>query len=100
VTKLLWIAILAALVIGALAFLTRRPRDPSQARKLDFRTLQKAPLDRIAAEIRAGRKIEAIKLMRESTGAGLTEAKQAVDQLEKSLPLFEKLGIDDPETPS
>lgn len=48
-TKLLWIAILAALVIGALSFLTRRPRDPSRARKLGVRALQKAPLDRIAA---------------------------------------------------
>lgn len=99
-TKLLWIAILAALVIGALSFLTRRPRDPSQARKMGVRALHKAPLDRIAAEIRAGRKIEAIKLMRESTGAGLAEAKQLVEEIEKRLPLLEKIGIDDPETPS
>ena len=38
--------------------------------------------------------------MRESTGAGLTEAKQAVDEIAKRLPLLEKLGIDDPEPPS
>jgi ribosomal protein L7/L12 len=100
VTKLLWIAILAGLVIGALAFATRRPRDAKSGGKLGVRALQKAPLDRIAAELRAGRKIEAIKLMRASTGADLTEAKQAVDEIEKRLPLFEKLGIGDPETPS
>jgi ribosomal protein L7/L12 len=32
-----------------------------------------------------GRKIEAIKLHRESTGAGLAESKTAVDALEKEL---------------
>jgi ribosomal protein L7/L12 len=39
-------------------------------------------LDRIRAELVAGRKIAAIKLYREATGAGLAEAKQAVEALE------------------
>lgn len=37
--------------------------------------------DHIADLIRAGRKIEAIKLIREETGVGLKEAKEAVDRL-------------------
>jgi ribosomal protein L7/L12 len=34
--------------------------------------------------IAAGKKIEAIKVLREATGMGLAEAKQAVDQLEST----------------
>lgn len=39
----------------------------------------------INAEIFGGRKIEAIKLYREATGAGLKEAKDAVEEIEKDL---------------
>ena len=39
-------------------------------------------IDRIRAELAAGRKIAAIKLYREATGTGLAEAKQAVEELE------------------
>ena len=35
--------------------------------------------------VRAGRKIEAIKAYRESTGVGLREAKEAVEALERRL---------------
>lgn len=35
--------------------------------------------------IKQGKKIEAIKVMREKTGLGLAEAKSAVEQIEKSL---------------
>ncbi|MGX4691089.1 ribosomal protein L7/L12 [Streptomyces sp. JNUCC 63] len=38
-------------------------------------------LDEVAALARAGRKVEAIKAYREATGAGLKEAKEAVDHL-------------------
>ena len=38
-------------------------------------------LDEVAGLARAGRKIEAIKAYREATGAGLREAKDAVDRL-------------------
>ena len=40
-----------------------------------------------AALLRAGRKIEAIKSLRERTGLGLKEAKDAVDLLERQLGL-------------
>ena len=40
-----------------------------------------------AALLRAGRKIEAIKSLRERTGLGLKEAKDAVDRLERQLGL-------------
>ena len=40
-----------------------------------------------AALLRAGRKIEAIKSVRERTGVGLKEAKDAVDLLERQLGL-------------
>jgi large subunit ribosomal protein L7/L12 len=38
---------------------------------------------RVLALVRAGRKIEAIKLYRDMTGAGLKEAKDAVESLER-----------------
>jgi ribosomal protein L7/L12 len=87
------VAIGLALVVALLAFVTRRARAPAGERRLDFRALAGAPLDRIGAELRAGRKIQAIALLRESTGAGLAQAKEAVEAFEKNLPLFEKLGL-------
>ena len=39
----------------------------------------------VASLVRSGRKIEAIKLHREKTGAGLADAKAAVDALERDL---------------
>ncbi|MFI2200658.1 ribosomal protein L7/L12 [Streptomyces sp. NPDC020192] len=38
-------------------------------------------MDEVAALVREGKKIHAIKVYRESTGAGLKEAKEAVDRL-------------------
>jgi ribosomal protein L7/L12 len=93
-SKLFWIAIAAGLAVAALAFVTRRPRDAKrETPRLDLRTLQKAPLDQIAAALREGRKIDAIKLMRESTGVDLKQAKDAVEEMEKRLPLLEKMGL-------
>lgn len=44
------------------------------------------PSQQVADLIAAGRKIEAIKLLREHTGIGLAEAKAAVERLEAGLP--------------
>lgn len=52
---------------------------------MDTPSLQKL-LDDIKAEIAAGNKIAAIKLYREATGAGLAEAKQAVELIEAGKP--------------
>ena len=41
--------------------------------------------DEIRALIRADRKIEAIKLVRERTGLGLAEAKDAIEALERTM---------------
>jgi ribosomal protein L7/L12 len=49
------------------------------------RSLQQL-LDDIKAHIAAGRKIEAIKLYRDATGAGLAEAKEAVELIEAGKP--------------
>jgi hypothetical protein len=47
-----------------------------------------SPLDSLPPEVvdawRAGRKIEAIRILREKTGAGLAEAKAAVEALEQA----------------
>jgi len=43
--------------------------------------------DRVIEAVTAGRKIEAIKLLREETGMGLKAAKHAVEDLERSLGL-------------
>ena len=49
--------------------------------------------EHIADLIRQGRKIEAIKLIREETGVGLKEAKDAVERLSAVMdPLLMKLG--------
>jgi len=52
---------------------------------MDTPSLQKL-LDDIKAEIAAGNKILAIKLYRDATGAGLAEAKQAVELLAAGKP--------------
>ncbi|MEV7418696.1 ribosomal protein L7/L12 [Streptomyces sp. NPDC089919] len=44
-----------------------------------------AGLDRVLERLRAGKKIEAIKIYRELTGEGLKEAKDAVEALEHKL---------------
>jgi len=97
VSKLFWIAIAVALAVALLSFVTRRPRDARSGPKLGPGSLQNAPLDRIAAAIRAGHKIEAIKLLRESSGVGLAEAKEAVEQLEKNLSRHGTIAIDPPQ---
>jgi ribosomal protein L7/L12 len=55
--------------------------DPGQPPPLD-----PAALDALTAAIAGGRKIEAIKLYREATGASLVEAKGAVEALEAAVP--------------
>jgi ribosomal protein L7/L12 len=52
---------------------------------MDAPSLQKL-LDDIKAEIAAGNKINAIKLYRDATGAGLAEAKQAVELIAAGKP--------------
>lgn len=52
---------------------------------MDSPSLQKL-LDDIKAEIAAGNKITAIKLYREATGAGLAEAKEAVELIAAGKP--------------
>ncbi|WP_240677851.1 ribosomal protein L7/L12 [Actinacidiphila soli] len=41
-----------------------------------------AGLERVREQLRQGRQIQAIKIYRELTGAGLKEAKEAVDRLD------------------
>ena len=43
--------------------------------------------DKVREAVTAGRKIEAIKRLREETGMGLKEAKHAVEDLQRSLGL-------------
>jgi ribosomal protein L7/L12 len=45
--------------------------------------MQRLDMDEVMRWLRAGRKIEAIKVYREMTGVGLREAKEAVDALER-----------------
>src|SRR5215510_16590745 len=52
---------------------------------MDTPSLQKL-LDDIRAEIAAGNKIQAIKLYREATGAGLAEAKEAIELIAAGKP--------------
>lgn len=50
--------------------------------------------ERISELIRNGRKIEAIKLLREETGVDLKTAKETVDKLEAD-PAFDPVSLDD-----
>lgn len=81
-SKLSWIAIAVGVSVALLAFVTRRPRNAAKRTVLDAGAPQDGHLDRVAAAIRAGRKIEAIQLLRESTGLGLAEAKAEVERME------------------
>jgi ribosomal protein L7/L12 len=45
--------------------------------------------DNVTAALRAGHKIDAIKLLREATGLGLKEAKELIDQHATGLPMQE-----------
>jgi hypothetical protein len=45
----------------------------------------KAPADGVTAALKAGKKIEAIKIYRQNTGLGLKEAKDAVEQMESEM---------------
>ena len=42
--------------------------------------------DEVVAAIRAGRKVEAIRLLRLASGMGLAEAKAMVEQIERQMP--------------
>jgi Ribosomal protein L7/L12 C-terminal domain len=47
--------------------------------------LTEAALDQISGALYAGKKIAAIKMYREATGAGLVEAKETVELIERAL---------------
>lgn len=54
--------------------------------------------EHIAGLIRQGRKIEAIKLIREETGVGLAEAKSAVEQLSRDRAFDEPVAMSPEQT--
>lgn len=91
-------AVVAIVVIGVLLLMRRdrprkigggpdgpptppRPREPSPQIPQDpaLRQLSEADRAEIAREIASGRKISAIKLVREKAGVGLKEAKEFVE---------------------
>lgn len=74
------------LVFFAGFFLGRRFRRPVDARTT-WRPNPNITDADIAAELHAGRKIEAIKLYRQRDGSGLREAKQAVETMAQQLHL-------------
>lgn len=99
-----WLLALAALAFALLAWLALRPRGERSGAGRDMLESQRRATGRaalstgrpaatdgearvLAPEIRAalgeGRKIEAIKLVRERTGLGLKEAKELVERHER-----------------
>ena len=69
-------AIIAGVVVLVLVLAARRAG--TEAPKVDLAP----PNDEVRAHLAAGRKIQAIKAYREQTGAGLKDAKDAVEALE------------------
>jgi ribosomal protein L7/L12 len=96
-SKTLLSVLVLAVAVAALALVTRRPRaaDPLGARREQrkgsgLRVLYRLAragdaVERAAAELRAGNKIEAVKIVREAAGLELAEAQEAVDLLEEQL---------------
>lgn len=85
----LWIGGLVGLALG---FVLGRITAPSGERTELPRPMgtqarvQLPPDEAVDALLRAGRKIEAIKLVRERTGLGLKEAKDLCDERQRRLP--------------
>ena len=86
-----WLTLAVLGVVVVLAIVQGRAEDQvgRVERKLDL-LLKHAQIDLIAVAdreaaglVRAGSKIEAIRVYRELTGAGLAEAKAAVERLER-----------------
>ncbi len=69
------------------AELAGRPpvRPDPDAETTDGFTAAPSPSDPVAVELFAGRKIQAIKRYRDTTGAGLKDAKEAVEAIEADL---------------
>jgi ribosomal protein L7/L12 len=95
-STLLVVALVLAAAVAVLSFATRRPKErrlgaePEAAASDKVRATWKLLRQgdaawRIAEQLRAGQKIEAIKLLREASGLGLAEAKSAVEDLERQL---------------
>ncbi|GHH91256.1 ribosomal protein L7/L12 [Streptomyces capillispiralis] len=88
-TAVLFLTCVVILGVAALQTrLTRAERRAARAeRKLDLvlghlGLREEVPrADEIAALVRQGRKVQAIKVYREATGADLVEAKEAVDRM-------------------
>src|SRR4029450_10423335 len=106
---LLWIALGLLAVVVVLAFTTRggaavdplarqRAAAPAKPSRGGLWKLMHSgdAVERAALLVRQGNKIEAIQVLRDATGVELTEAKQAVDEIERSLasggPRGERLG--------
>lgn len=58
-----------------------RSHRPSPPRRFDRDGIDSATLTVVRSELRAGRKIDAIRLYRQATGVGLKDAKDAVEEL-------------------
>ena len=60
-------------------------RSPPAATAADRAVDQEALREAVAERLRAGRKVEAVKLWRAATGQGLAEAKEAIDRIAEEL---------------
>jgi len=97
---LLWIALGLLVVVAVLAFVTRSggasvaTAAPAESSPRALWKLMHSgdAVERAALHVRQGNKIEAIKALREATGLDLTQAKQAVDEIERALATGSPLG--------
>lgn len=63
----------------------KKPRPPALDRSAEASALAPWQRTRVEAELMAGRKIPAIKLYREYTGAGLKDAKEIVESMQRQI---------------
>ena len=99
-------AVFGAFFIGALIWpLARDGRDREASRAMEVaeaqarvRDLDPALVESVSDLVAAGRKIEAIRELREATGIGLKEAKQTVEAMIKNMSVRPTSGRDGKKT--
>lgn len=78
-----WGGFIIGFLVACLLFMSKKTRTVGRSNPASLTPLDNITREEILREIKAKRKIEAIKLYREKTGAGLKDSKEAVEAMEE-----------------